>query len=40
MVHMAQDFFGSGNDTRISWHTGRIGGSTKWQNSQEVGNFD
>ena len=40
MVHVAQDFFGSGNDTRISWRTGRIGGSTKWRNGKEAGNFD
>jgi len=36
----AQDFFGLGNDTWISWHTGRTGESTKWLNSQEAGNFD
>ena len=24
MLHVAQYFFGSGNDTWISWHTGRI----------------
>ena len=27
MVHVAQDFLGSGTDTWISWHTGRIGGN-------------
>jgi len=28
MVHVAQDFLGSGNDMQISWRTGRIGGNS------------
>jgi len=28
MVYVAQDFFGSGNDTWISWCTSRTGGNS------------
>jgi len=40
MVNVAQDFLGSGNDTWISWHTGRIGGNSIWWHGKEAGNVD
>ena len=40
MVHAAQDFLGMGNDTWLSWHTGRIGCNSIWWHGKEACNVD